>query len=209
MAQLELVHPIEHVAPRSACSRADLGTIALMVRENAKVLELGCGDGALMALLQRQKNASVRGLEIDPGRVHTCVTRGLSVVQGDADQDLADFPADAFDYVILSHTLQSLRQPRTALRHAARIGERVIVSITNIGHWRARFHLLRRGGMPGALLQGEFPCSVRDFATLVSEARLHIERAVPLSRGHAGAPFARALWRANWFAEEAVFLLSS
>jgi|CXWL01.1.fsa_nt_gi methionine biosynthesis protein MetW len=209
MAQLELVHPIERGASHSAHSRADFRTIALMVRENAKVLDIGCGDGALMSLLRREIGASVRGLDINQGRVHACVTRGLSVVQGDADQDLSDFPAGAFDYVILSHTLQSLRQPRTALRHAARIGERVIISITNVGHWRARLHLLRRGRMPGPLLQAEFPCSVRDFAALVSEARLHIERAVPLSRGHAGAPFAKTLWRANWFAEEAVFLLSS
>lgn len=207
MAQLALAHP----APLSGAAppRADHGAIALMVREGARVLDVGCGDGALMSLLARETGAKARGLELNPTRVQACVARGLSVVQGDAEQNLAAFPACAFDYVIFSHALLALKHPRAALRQAARVGERVIVSIANAGHWRARVRLLTSGRALGTPLQGEYSCSVRDFAILATETRLEIERATPLSRGHPGAPFAKTLWRANWFAEEAVFLLVS
>lgn len=203
MAQLELVHPMPEAALEP---RPDHLAISLMVREGAKVLDVGCGDGGLISLLARARASKARGLEVDQRKVNACVSRGLSVVQADAERDLAEYPSGAFDYVILSHTLQSLRRPHVVLKQAARVGERVIVSIANAAHWRARLSLLG-----GRVLNDDgvmHPMSVRDFVAVTRGLRLGLERATPLSGGNPGAPFAKTLWRANWFAEEAVFELS-
>jgi methionine biosynthesis protein MetW len=206
MPQLELVHPapldLEAKAPRG-----DHAVIAQLVSEGARVLDVGCGEGALMRLLARECGARARGMELDPAKVHACVSRGLSVVQGDAERDLEHFPSAAFDYIIFSHTLLHLRRPLAALKTAARVGERVIVSFDNAGHWRSRMRLMFEGRL--SRWGDAAPASVRDFAEAAREMRLAVERAVPLSRGHAGAPFAKTLWRPNWFAEQAVFLLAS
>ncbi|MBC7768602.1 MAG: methyltransferase domain-containing protein [Phycisphaerales bacterium] len=203
MAQLELVHP----APLDLAAepRADHNVIAQLVSEGARVLDVGCGDGALIGLLTRACSARVRGLEIDPIKVHGCVARGLSVVQGDAERDLEAFPSGAFDYVIFSQALMKLQRPQQALKIAARVGERVIVSINNAGHWRARTRHMFKGRL--AHWADDAPCTVRDFADMARGLRLTVERAVPLSGGHAGAPFAKTLWRANLFSEQAVFVL--
>jgi methionine biosynthesis protein MetW len=209
MTQLELVHPapMEHDAPQP---RPDHDVIARMVRDNASVLDVGCGDGALMTLLARECGARARGLEPDRAAVRRCVSRGLSVVRGDAESDLAEFPSGSFDYVVFSHTLQHLRRPEAALREAARIGDRVIVSIVNSGRWNARMRLLLRGRLTTDAADDALHCyTVRDFVGIAREARLAIESAVPLSRGHQGSPFAKTLWRANLFADEVVFLLAS
>lgn len=205
MAQLELVQPAP-LELTSAEPRGDHLVISRLVENGAKVLDVGCGDGALMQLLVRERDAKVRGLEMDPNKAHRCVVRGMSVVQGDAERDLGEFPSGSFDYVIFSRTLQDLRRPQAALKQAARIGERVIVSITNAGRWDKRLQLM----MGGRLGQSEHlhRFTVRDFAELAREMRLGIERAVPVSQGNAGAPFAKTIWRANWFSEEAVFLLT-
>lgn len=207
MAQLELVHPAPEADPTEP--RADHAAIARMVSDGARVLDIGCGDGALMTLLARECGARVRGLELEAARAHGCVRRGLSVVQGDAERDLEAFPSGSVDYVILSRTLQCLDRPHAALRQAARIGERVIVSLANAGHWSARVRMLG-GRLAQEHWGGELrhPCSIRDFAEIARGLRLTVERAVPLSKGAPGAPFAKTLWRANWFAEEAVFLLA-
>lgn len=204
MAHLELVRP----APLdlNSAPRTDYDVIAQMVSDGARVLDVGCGDGALMRQLMRDCGARVRGLEIDPIKVHNCVARGLSVVQGDAERDLEHFPSGAFDYVIFSHALMKLRRPQAALKTAARVGANVIVSLNNSGHVSTRL----RHAFSGRLTtwQADAPCTLRDFAELARDMRLSLERGVPISRGNAGAPFAKRLWRANWFAEQAVFLLS-
>ena len=205
MAQLELVHPAPLDLAESE-PRGDHAAIARMVEDGARVLDVGCGDGALIRLLKRECAARARGMELDPAKVHGCVARGLSVVQGDAERDLEHFPSAAFDYVIFSHALLKLRRPLAVLKTAARVGERVIVSFDNAGHWSKRVRLLARGRLAG--WGDAAPVSVRDFAEAARDMRLTIERAVPLSRGHQGAPFAKTIWRANWFAEQAVFLLS-
>lgn len=209
---LELVHsaPLDLT---EAHVRADHAVIARMVTPGAKVLEIGCGDGGLLSLLARERDARVRGLERDQRKVNACVARGLSVVQGEAERDLGAFPGGAFDFVILAQTLQTQANPRAVLKQAARIGERVIVSAVNFAHWRRRFALLS-GGRLVAPHGGRWyetdvshPSSVRDIAELADDLHLSIERALPLSGGQPGAPFAKTRWRANWFAEEAVFLL--
>lgn len=205
MAQLELVHsaPLDLSTPEP---RADHDVIAQMVTDGARVLDVGCGDGALIRLLTRECHARARGLEIDPIKVHRCVASGLSVVQGDAERDLEHFPSASFEYVVFSHTLLQMRRPLEALKTAARIGERVIVSINNAGHWQRRFRFGFNGRL--ALWEDATPVTVRDFAAAAREMRLTIERGVPISKDHAGAPFARTLWRANWFSQQAVFLLT-
>ncbi len=205
MAHLELVQP----APLdlNAPPRSDHSVIAQLVGEGARVLDVGCGDGALMRLLIRERGARVRGLELDPIKVHNCVSRGLSVVQGDAERDLEHFPNEAFDYVVFSHALMKLRQPQAALKTAARVGGHVIVSLNNAGHIKTRL----RHAFSGRLSRWneDAPCTARDFVEMTREMRLTLERGVPISGGHPGAPFAKRVWRANWFAEQAVFLLSS
>ncbi|HEX5644349.1 MAG TPA: methionine biosynthesis protein MetW, partial [Erythrobacter sp.] len=125
--------------------RIDLQLIADMIEPNSRVLDVGCGDGALLEYLVHFKQVDGRGVEISQAGVNACVARGLSVVQGDADTDLKDYPADAFDHVVLSQTLQATHQPRAVLEHLVRIGRRAIVSFPNFGHWRVRWHLATIG----------------------------------------------------------------
>jgi methionine biosynthesis protein MetW len=128
--------------------RVDHLLIAEMVEPGSRVLDVGCGDGALLQLLAETKSTDGRGVELSRERVNACVTRGLSVIQGDADRDLGDYPDQAFDYAILSLTIQATRYPKTVLENLLRIGRRAIVSFPNFGHWRIRTELLLTGRMP-------------------------------------------------------------
>jgi methionine biosynthesis protein MetW len=196
--------------------RADYTVIADMVTSNATVLDVGCGDGALLQLLGRARGARGRGIELSQEGVNACVTKGLSVVQGNADTDLALYPDRAFDFVILSKTIQAVHRPRIVLSELLRVGERAIVSFPNFGHWKMRWSLFASGKMPNTPTlptpwhdtANIHLCTVRDFAELARSLGLKIERAVPITAGVPGAPFAQSLWRANWFAEDAVFLLA-
>jgi methionine biosynthesis protein MetW len=199
----------------TAQKRADYDVIVDMVRVGAKVLDVGCGDGALLQRLAREKQAIGRGMELSQAGVNACVAKGLAVVQGNADHDLAFFPDRGFDYVVLSKTIQAVRRPAEVLRELARIGDRVIVSAPNFGHLKVRAGLAFGGRMP---VTPSLParwdetenihlCTLRDFAELAARVGLTLERAVPIIAGQPSAPFAKSLWRANWFAEEAVFLL--
>ena len=125
-------------------ARVDLVLVAEMVERGARVLDVGCGDGELLRLLVESRGVDGRGIEISREGVNECVAKGLAVIQGDADTDLADYPDDAFDYVILSQTLQATRHPRVVLEHMLRIGRRAVVSFPNFGHWQVRLQLAVR-----------------------------------------------------------------
>jgi methionine biosynthesis protein MetW len=127
--------------------RPDLAAIAAMIRPGARVLDVGCGDGALLEHL-KAKDVDGRGIEISQANVNACVARGLAVVQGDADTDLVDYPAQIFDAVILSQTIQATEKPRVVMDHLLRIGRRVAISLPNFGYWKIRLSLLTGGRMP-------------------------------------------------------------
>ncbi|HEU0045384.1 methionine biosynthesis protein MetW [Sphingomonas sp.] len=190
--------------------RPDLALIAAHVAPGSRVLDVGCGDGALMAALRDEKGVDARGLEIDAGNVAAAVGRGLSVVQGDADVDLAEYPDGSFDYAILSQTLQTARAPDQVLGELLRIGRQVFVSFPNFAHWRVRASLLWGGRMPVTRLLPErwydtpniHHLTIDDFRAFVRDQGLTVERSWFLSGDRR-----RGSGAANLLAEHAIFLL--
>ena len=191
--------------------RADHVAISQFINAGELVLDVGCGDGLLMELLQTERGARTRGLEVEQAGVNRCVAKGLAVVQGDADHDLPVYPDNAFDAAILSKTIQELARPKFVLGELSRIARKVIVSFRNYGHWKVRTTLFTTGRIPSLGSDGSWwsdgarrPCTARDMAELAGELGLHVSAATAVS----GAPVtASALSRLNWTAEELVFVL--
>ena len=206
--------PAEAVPPSSRI-RVDLRVIADLVDEGARVLDIGCADGALLDYLCRYKRVDGRGIELSNEGVNECVRHGLSVIQGDADTDLIDYPDAAFDYVILSQTLQATRDPRGVLENLVRIGRRAIVSFPNFGYWRHRWHLISRGRMPvNETLPNRWYdtpnihlCTIEDFLTLCAEMDVTVDLALSLD-GRGRAKAMRSLRLANLMGEQGLFMLS-
>ncbi len=191
--------------------RPDLAIIAANVAPGSRVLDIGCGDGALLAALRDGRQVDARGMELDPHGVAECVARGLSVMQGDADTDLSDYPDAAFDYAILSQTLQTTKRPDMVLDELLRVGRKGFVSFPNFAHWKVRASLMWNGRMPVTRLLPiawyETPnihhVTIRDFRELVEAKGYRIEGEWFLSGDRQTGPLA-----ANWRAEHAVFQLS-
>ncbi|WP_119461449.1 methionine biosynthesis protein MetW [Rhodospirillaceae bacterium SYSU D60014] len=194
--------------------RVDLQLIADMVEPNARVLDIGCGDGALLDHLVHLKQVDGRGIELSQAGVNACVSQGLSVIQGDADTDLKNYPSNAFDYVVLSQTLQATRDPKGVVAQMIRIGRRAIVSFPNFGHWQVRWHLLTQGRMPVThslpLKWYNTPnihlCTIMDFVGLCEELDIVVERAMSINGGGKTGEI-HSLRRANLFGEQGMFLL--
>lgn len=196
--------------------REDFAEILKLVRPGARVLDIGCEDGELLELLTREKGVDGQGLEISPEGVAAGLARGLAVVQGDGDRDLDHFPTRAFDYAILSKTLQQMREPRHVLSELLRIADQAVVSVPNFGHWKVRWALLSRGRMPetGALPEPWWStpnihlCTLRDFTVLCDELELRIDACAALAEGRPARPIDPRQPIENWRAETALFLLS-
>jgi len=194
---------------RELLGRSDYAIIGEIVEAGSRVLDLGCGDGELLEWLAAKKGVDARGVELSGAKVQHAIARGVSVYQGDINEGLADYPDQAFDYVILSQTLQETQNPRAILKEMLRVGRRAIVAFPNFGHWRVRMSMMFSGRAPRAPL---FPyewydspnihvLTVRDFEELIGIEKLVVERRYFLT-GHRTVGV-----MPNLMAEVAVFLV--
>ncbi len=196
--------------------RYDLEIIAGLIKPGAKVLDIGCGDGELLAFLKKNKNVDGRGLEISQSQASKAMMRGLSVIQGDAEQDLTFYPNRNFDYAILSQTIQATHQPKEILQEMLRIAEFAIISLPNFAHFRNRLHLLLKGTMP---VNKSIPfqwfetpnihfCSIKDFEKLCFDLDLTIKKKIFLTAKSKLISFFGCDFIANFFAEYGIFLIT-
>jgi methionine biosynthesis protein MetW len=204
--------PVQFVAKNM---RVDLRLIAELIAPGTRVLDIGSGDGSLIDLLFRDRGCDARGIEIDMAEVTRSVAHGLPVMQGDADNDLAHYPDAAFDYVVLSRTLQAVEKPREVLRQMLRIGTRAVVSFPNFGHWQVRWQLLATGRMPMTAgwdrawyeTPNIHPCTIADFFALCAQEGYAVERWLAADEGGRQSPWRRSVWLANLLGEQALFVL--
>jgi len=196
--------------------RPDLAVIASLIAPGARVLDVGCGDGALLQWLRHEKKVDGRGIEIKQALVNQAISQGIPVIQGDVDSDLPHYPERAYDYVILSQTLQAMRDPRAVLLDLVRIGHKAVVSVPNFGHWKNRLYLALRGRMPVTkTLSYEWYdtpnihfCTISDFVVLAENLGITIEQRVVVDATGRKVNFSGRGRTANLFGEQGVFLLS-
>jgi methionine biosynthesis protein MetW len=208
-----MAYTLDETAART--TRVDHLLVAEMVTPGARVLDVGCGDGSLLQLLQTSRAVDGRGIELSREGVSIALSRGLSVIQGNADLDLDDYPDGAFDFVILSQTLQATMRPRHVVEQMLRIGRHAVVSFPNFGHWRMRSQLILKGRMP---VTEHLPfswydtpnvhfCTIRDFVNLCREIGAKTERAVALDAWGRKVGVTLPWWVWNLWGEQAIFLL--
>ena len=216
VALVDISEPTNNNGARADAIRVDLQLIASMIDSGARLLDVGCGDGALLRYLVTEKGVDGRGMEISQAGVNACVRQGLSVIQGDADTDLADYPDDAFDYVVLGQTLQATHNPRQVLLELLRIGRRAIVSFPNFGYWRCRLQLSLRGRMPVTeTLDNPWYstpnihfCTISDFLDLCRAENIRVEQRYALGHDGLSAGLWSSRWLANFLGAQGVFMLS-
>jgi len=190
--------------------------IADLIEKNTRVLDVGCGDGTLMEFLRDNKKIDVRGIEISQNNVQKCIGKGLTVIEGDAEKDLSQFPDASFDFVILSQTLQAFYQPENVLEQLLRIGHRVIISIPNFGYWHIRAKLLFFGKMP---ITDSLPyswydtpnlhmCSIKDFYQFCEKKKIKIDRVIGIKGEKTSSIYKINLEMKNLFSEVGIFLIS-
>ena len=210
-----MVDPRSKASGNISTARVDLEIIANLVPEGSRVLDIGCNSGDLLDLLVRRRGVDGRGLELSQEGVNNCVSKGLSVVQGNADTDLSYYPDNGFDFVILSQTLQATQKPADVLQEMSRIGKKLIVSIPNFGHWSIRLALLLGGQMPETkTLDAHWYdtanihlCTLIDFVELCKDLELEIEHTITLSRERVNQKSGAPNKLDNLFAELGVFVI--
>jgi len=162
--------------------------IAELIETNTRVLDVGCGDGTLMEFLKNNKKIDIRGIEISKNNVQQCIRKGLTVIEGDAEKDLSQFPDSSFDFVILSQTLQAFLNPEKVISELLRVGKKAIVTIPNFGYWKVRLHLLIKGTMPVTrTLPDEWyntpnlhMCTIQDFFDFCKKREINLYNSIAL-----------------------------
>ena len=190
--------------------------IADLLPDNSRVLDVGCGDGTLMKFLSKEKSIDVRGLELDVENVEACISRGLSVIEGNAETELGQFPNKSFDFVILSQTLQAFYSPVTVLDHLLRIGKSSIVSIPNFGYWQVRASLLLKGKMPETTslpykwfdTPNLHMCTIKDFYELCENRNIKMKKIIGINSNKTSLINNNNILLKNLFSEVGIFLIS-
>jgi methionine biosynthesis protein MetW len=189
--------------------------IANLIEKNTRVLDVGCADGTLMKFLKDNKNIDIRGLELSKDKVQECIAKGLTVIEGNAEKDLKQFPDKSFDYVVLSQTLQAFLDPKLVISELLRVGKKAIVTIPNFGYWKVRLHLLTKGTMPiTKTLPDEWyntpnlhMCTIKDFVYFVKSKNFKIFKSLALNDQNVSLINNRNLGIKNLFADLGIFLI--
>ena len=189
--------------------------ISDLIEDNKKVLDVGCADGTLMKFLKENKNINVRGLEISKEKVQECIAKGLTVIEGNAEKDLKQFPDKSFDYVVLSQTLQAFLSPELVLDELLRVGKKAIVTIPNFGNWQVRLHLLFKGTMPITKSLPEqwhstpnlHMCTIKDFVNFIKSKEINMIKALALNNNNVANKTKNNLGTKNLFADLGIFLI--
>ncbi len=189
--------------------------ISDLIEDNKKVLDVGCADGTLMKFLKENKNVNVRGLEISKEKVQECIAKGLTVIEGNAEKDLKQFPDKSFDYVVLSQTLQAFLNPETVLDELLRVGKKAIVTIPNFGNWQVRLHLLFKGTMPITKSLPEqwhstpnlHMCTIKDFVNFIKFKEIKMIKTLTLNSNNTSNITNNNLGTKNLFADLGIFLI--
>ena len=195
--------------------KSEYKVISGIIEKNSRVLDVGCDDGTLMEFLKNNKNIDIRGIEISKEKVQTCIAKGLTVIEGNAEFDLKQFPNDSFDYVVLGQTLQAFINPEIVIKELLRVGKKAVVTIPNFGHWRVRFNLLFKGTTP---ITNSLPndwyntpnihmCTIKDFFKFSKKINFKIYKSLALTNKNVSDISNSNLFLKNLFGELGIFLI--
>ena len=195
--------------------KSEYKVISGIIEKNSRVLDVGCNDGTLMEFLKNNKNIDIRGIEISKEKVQTCIAKGLTVIEGNAEFDLKQFPNNSFDYVVLGQTLQAFINPEIVIKELLRVGKKAVVTIPNFGHWRVRFNLLFKGTMP---ITNSLPndwyntpnihmCTIKDFFKFSKKINFKIYKSLALTNKNVSNINNSNLFLKNLFGELGIFLI--